>query len=74
MNEHQPHHTTPGERLARIETKIDALLERHDDQEDRIRKVERQVTSLWGGGTVLAAIVAFLGTIFGILQGASENA
>lgn len=44
-----------GERLARIETKLDLLLGRHDDQEKRIRSLEAAKAWLMGAAAVAGA-------------------
>lgn len=47
-------------RLARIETKLDHFLAHQADHETRIRHSEGQLKALWGGGSLLSAIVAFV--------------
>lgn len=42
-----------NDRLARIETKIDAFLISQNDQEERIRKLETRQSALFGGGGLL---------------------
>lgn len=37
-----------GERLVRIETKLDIALKTHEDHEDRLRSIERKVWSVSG--------------------------
>ncbi len=55
-----------GERLVRIETKLDQALATHADHEARIRRLERVV---WGAASAAATggagIAAFLTKIFG---------
>lgn len=49
-----------GERLARIETKLDSALGRLDDHEPRIRKLERIV---WIGAGLAGAAGGYLGQL-----------
>lgn len=45
---------TVGERLVRIETKLDGLLSQRDDHERRIRILERRLWLATGASAVLA--------------------
>lgn len=47
-----------NDRLARIETKLDAFLITTDDQEKRIRKLEYRQASIFGGFSLVAAALA----------------
>ena len=56
--------------LGRLETKIDQLLERTSDQEQRIRSVESKLHWYSGGVAVFVGVFTFLGekiraTVFG---------
>lgn len=61
--------TTPdpvGERLARIETKLDQALANHTDHETRLRRVER---ALWTATGLATAAGGSLGAIVSQLLG-----
>jgi hypothetical protein len=57
---------TVGERLARIETKLDQALASHADHENRIRRLER---ALWMVGGFAAAGGGSLGALLTHLTG-----
>lgn len=48
------------ERLVRIETKIDAMLDKNEDHEDRIRTLEASRWKIAGGLLVAAPIITAL--------------
>lgn len=50
--------TDVNDRLARIETKLDAFLMTTNDQEARLRKLEARQSALFGGGGIVAAGLA----------------
>ena len=53
------------ERLARIETKIDALLGKNDDHEVRLRALEQWKARLTGMVLAVSAVVSLGVSIFG---------
>lgn len=73
----QPHNVSPGERLVRIETKLDLLAMQFAaataDQETRLRKVEGRVTALFGGGTLLASAFGLLVTALTLFDFTSKG-
>jgi hypothetical protein len=52
-------HTT-DERLVRIETKLDIVIARDNDKEERIRKLEQAMWKIYGGTIVASATVSVL--------------
>jgi len=53
----------PASRMVRVETKLDVILSQLAGHEPRIRKVESAIAALWGGGGLLAGIVATFGVL-----------
>lgn len=58
---------TTDERLARIETKLDLILSRQLDHENRLRLLEECAHNAQGGWRILAGIGAAAGILGGIV-------
>ncbi len=56
--------TSDGERLARIETKLDMFITRQDEHTDKIEAIERKIN--WGHG--VGAAMIFLLTFWDALK------
>lgn len=51
-----------GVKLARLETKVDALLAGNADHERRIRTVEKSLWTFAGAASLLGAVLSFFAT------------
>ena len=65
MNQDDMEHTDFGERLVRIETKLDIIIENENDKERRIRRLER---GLWYVSGAFAAILFLKDTLIGLIK------
>lgn len=64
QEERDDEESSTKERLVRIETKLDALLDARVDQEARIRSLERRDAYVLGASTVLGFLASLLAKKF----------